>query len=56
ESPWTGQYFRDYPPTLTAEPAGGATFVGWSGSSDSTSPTIQLPLDSPVLSVTAIFQ
>ncbi|MFT4550331.1 MAG: hypothetical protein ACI9MB_004308, partial [Verrucomicrobiales bacterium] len=30
DSPWTGRYFRDFPPTLTASPKDGSTFVRWS--------------------------
>jgi len=56
ESPWTGQYFRDFPPTLTAKPKEGSTFLRWSGDSTSTSSTIELPLNSATASVTAIFQ
>jgi hypothetical protein len=54
--PWTGQYFRDFPPTLTAKPKDGSVFLRWSGDSTSTSPTIELPLNSVTVSVTAIFQ
>ncbi len=56
DSPWTGQYFRDFPPVLTAKPNDGARFVRWSGGSTSSSPTIELPLDTAAVSVTAIFQ
>ena len=56
KSPWTGQYFRDFPPTLTAIPKEGASFVRWSGGRSSLSPTIELPLDGATVSVIAIFQ
>jgi len=55
-SPWTGQYFRDFPPTLTAKPKEGASFVRWSGDSTSSSPTIELPLNGASVSVIAIFE
>lgn len=56
ETPWTGVYFRDFPPTLTALPVGGATFVGWSGASSSTEATIQPSLQSNSVSLTALFE
>ncbi|MFT6179115.1 MAG: hypothetical protein ACJAQT_003033 [Akkermansiaceae bacterium] len=56
DSPWTGQYFRDFPPTLTAKPKEGVSFVRWSGGSTSTSPTIELSLEGATVSVTAIFE
>ncbi len=56
ETPWSGQYFQDFPPTLTAIPRAGAIFVGWSGSSTSTEATIQLPISARTVSVTAIFE
>lgn len=54
--PWTGTYFHNFPPTLTAQPKEGARFVRWSGGSTSTSATIVLPLEEPTVSVTAIFE
>jgi hypothetical protein len=56
ETPWRGQYFQDFPPTLTAIPRAGAIFVGWSGASTSTEATIQLPISARTVSVTAIFE
>ena len=56
ETPWRGQYFQDFPPTLTALPKAGSIFVGWSGSSTSTEATIQLPIPARTSSVTAIFK
>jgi len=56
DSPWTGTYFRNFPPTLTAQPKEGARFVRWSGGSTSTSATIALPLEKATVSVTAIFE
>ena len=56
ETPWRGQYFQDFPPTLTAFPKAGATFVGWSGASTSTETTIQLPIPDRTTSVTAMFE
>lgn len=56
ESPWTGEYFRDFPPTLTAIPEEGASFIRWTGGRNSLSPTIELPLNGATISVTAIFE
>lgn len=56
EFPWTGVYFRNFPPTLTALPKPGVTFVGWSGASTSSEPTIELPLGDGPTGVTAIFE
>jgi uncharacterized repeat protein (TIGR02543 family) len=55
-TPWTGQYFQDFPPTLTAVPKDGYSFAGWSGDSSSTDPTFQLPLPGGTSSVTAMFE
>lgn len=41
---WSGQYFTDYPITLTALPKDGYTFVGWRGSSIDSSDTITVPI------------
>ena len=55
-SPWSGTYFRAYPPTLTAVPLDGARFVRWTGAVESTEPVIELPLGSSPVSVTAEFE
>jgi len=55
-TPWSGQYFQDFPPTLTALPKPGAIFLGWSGGSASSEGTIQLPLTARAVSVTAMFE
>lgn len=39
-SQWSGTYCTDYPVTLTAIPAEGYTFTGWSGGADGNSATI----------------
>jgi hypothetical protein len=56
ETPWSGQYFQEFPPTLTALPKAGAIFVGWSGANTSTETTIQLPIPARTASVTAMFE
>ncbi|MDG2124850.1 MAG: CotH kinase family protein, partial [Verrucomicrobiales bacterium] len=56
ESPWSGVYFRAYPPTLTAVAKDGARFVGWSGAVESSEESIQLPLDGGAVSVVAVFE
>lgn len=40
EGVWTGQYYTDYPITLTAIPADGYKFSGWKGDVNETAPTI----------------
>lgn len=51
---WVGQYFTDYPITLTATPTAGHKFTGWSGGSTSTAATITVPL-STAITLTANF-
>ena len=41
---WNGQYYSDFPVTLTAVPSNGQTFIGWSGDYDSTDTTITVSL------------
>lgn len=53
---WSGVYFRDVPPQLTAVPSEGARFVRWSGAVESVETTIALPLDSAMVSVVAEFE
>lgn len=45
---WSGQYFTDYPITVTAQPAPGAKFVGWQGDVESDQSTITVPMDGGV--------
>lgn len=45
---WSGQYFTDYPITVTANPAPGAKFVGWQGDVESDQSTITVPMDGGV--------
>ena len=45
---WSGQYFTDYPITITASPAPGAKFVGWQGDVESDQNTITVPMDGGV--------
>lgn len=45
---WSGQYFTDYPITVTASPAPGAKFVGWQGDVESDQNTITVPMDGGV--------
>ena len=45
---WSGQYFTDYPITVTANPAPGAKFVGWQGDLESDQSTITVPMDGGV--------
>lgn len=42
---WSGQYFTDYPITLTAQAAEGYRFVGWKGGSAETDNSITVPVD-----------
>ena len=41
---WNGQYYSDFPVTLTAVPSNVQTFIGWSGDYDSTDTTITVSL------------
>lgn len=45
---WTGNYFTDYPITITAEANSGYRFVGWKGATDTDSHTITMPVDGGV--------
>lgn len=47
---WSGQYFTDYPITLTAIPNDGYEFSGWKGAQNGTSASITVSMDNgPVL-------
>lgn len=53
---WTGEYFTDYPVTVTAEPAEGYEFIGWTGSIISNEMTIEVPVTEGGIELTAEFQ
>lgn len=55
EKSWTGKYYTDYPITVTAIPADGYQFVGWSGSVDSKSETIEVEVLTGGIELEAIF-
>ena len=43
---WTGQYFAEYPITITAEAKDGYTFLGWKGDAETSNPTVTVTLNS----------
>ena len=51
---WTGQYFAEYPITITAEAKDGYTFLGWKGDADTSNPTVTVTLNSS-LTLEALF-
>lgn len=53
---WSGEYFTDYPVTITAEPVEGYEFVGWSGSVVSEELTIEVPVEQGGIVLKAEFQ
>jgi hypothetical protein len=53
---WSGEYYTDYPVTVTANPASGYEFVGWSGSIDSTEITVEVPVVSGGIIIKAEFR
>lgn len=53
---WSGEYYTDYPITVTANPAEGYEFVGWSGSIDSTEITVEVPVTTGGITINAEFQ
>lgn len=52
---WSGQYFTDYPITLTAVPEEGYRFAGWSGDVRSGEGTVEIPLSEGGVRVEAVF-
>ena len=52
---WTGQYFTDYPITVTAIPQPGYVFTGWRGSTDSTDAQLTIAVDGGV-QLEAVFE
>lgn len=53
---WTGKYYTDYPITVTAIPADGYKFVGWSGSVTSDSATIETEVLTGGITLEAVFE
>lgn len=53
---WTGEYFTDYPVTVTAEPEEGYEFIGWSGSIESKEISIEVPVSEGGIELKADFQ
>lgn len=53
---WSGEYYTDYPITVTATASEGYEFVGWSGSVNSTESTMEVPVTVGGISLTAEFQ
>lgn len=56
EEPWSGQYFTDYPVTVTASAEPGYRFAGWSGSYESTDETMEVSVLEGGISLTAVFE
>ncbi len=53
---WTGKYYTDYPITVTAVPADGYEFAGWSGSARSEDDTIEVEVTADGIVLKAIFE
>lgn len=53
---WTGQYFTDYPITVTAIPAEGYRFVGWSGDRKGQDAQLQVEIPEGGVTLTAEFE
>lgn len=53
---WSGRYYTDFPVTITAVPADGYRFVGWSGSFEGTEATIEVPVVSGGITLRAHFE
>lgn len=56
EGSWTGRYYTDYSVTVTAVPADGYEFVGWSGSMTSDSAAIEAEVLQGGITLEAMFQ
>ena len=46
---WTGEYFTDYPVTITAVANDGYEFLGWKGDADTSENTITIPVDGGIV-------
>lgn len=53
---WSGQYFTDYPITISANPKEGYRFVGWGGDINSEESTVEIRLPEGGLRVEAVFE
>lgn len=53
---WSGQYYTDFPVTVTAVPADGYRFAGWEGAVDSDAPNVQVKLKRGGAQLYAIFE
>lgn len=56
EGSWSGEYYTDYPVTVTAVANPGYEFVGWTGSNNSKEATIELTLGKGGARLNAIFK
>lgn len=53
---WSGEYFTDYPVTVTAHPWDGYEFVGWSGSVEAADAVIEVPVTEGGIELKAEFR
>ena len=53
---WSGKYYTDYPVTVTAVPAEGYEFAGWSGSVNSDCATIEAEVAAGGITLEAMFE
>ena len=53
---WQGQYYTDYPVTLTAQPKEGYQFVKWAGDVESASPKIEVDIREGGIQLHAVFK
>lgn len=56
EDTWRGNYFTDYPITVTAVEKAGYQFVGWTGSVESAEKTIQVGIKEGGIKLHAVFE
>ena len=53
---WQGQYFTDYPISLTAIPKEGYRFAGWQGDAAGLDPSLKLTLPPGGIQLEAVFE